>query len=155
MIRCGPLGTGNVVKLVTNQLWFVHAAALGEGFALGMANGVGLATFCAARSCESVGDSLRRSPRCTVDLRRPLRPERSPLDLCLKDLGLIAELAANVGTDLPLTERAHETPSPTRGEIATEPSVGELHVARRIEDDTGLSFRLDGDWTPPWEVTDE
>jgi hypothetical protein len=24
-------------------------------------------------------------------------------------------------------------------------------VARRIEDDTDLSFRLDGDWTPPWE----
>jgi hypothetical protein len=34
---------------------------------------------------------------------------------------------------------------------AVGPHVGELHVARRIEDDTGLSFRLDGDWTPPWE----
>jgi 3-hydroxyisobutyrate dehydrogenase len=31
------------------------------------------------------------------------------------------------------------------------PHAGELHVARRIEDDTDLSFRLDGDWTPPWE----
>jgi len=26
-----------------------------------------------------------------------------------------------------------------------------LHVAKRIEDDTGLSFRLEGEWTPPWE----
>ena len=33
--------------------------------------------------------------------------------------------------------------------------VGELHVAKRLEDDTGLSFRMDGDWTPPWEVTDQ
>ena len=29
-IRCGPLGTGNVTKLVTNQLWFIAAASLGE-----------------------------------------------------------------------------------------------------------------------------
>ena len=29
--------------------------------------------------------------------------------------------------------------------------VGELHVAKRIEDDAGLSMRLDGDWVPPWE----
>lgn len=31
VIRCGGLGTGNVVKLVTNQLWFIAAAAIGEG----------------------------------------------------------------------------------------------------------------------------
>ena len=45
VIECGPLGTGNVVKLVTNQLWFVAAAALGEGFAVGVANGVDLRTL--------------------------------------------------------------------------------------------------------------
>jgi 3-hydroxyisobutyrate dehydrogenase-like beta-hydroxyacid dehydrogenase len=32
--------------------------------------------------------------------------------------------------------------------------AAELHVAKRIEDDAGLSFRLPGDWTPPWEQTD-
>ena len=32
VVACGPLGAGNVVKLVTNQPWFVNAAALGEGF---------------------------------------------------------------------------------------------------------------------------
>ena len=26
VISCGPLGTGNIVKLVTNQLWFIAAA---------------------------------------------------------------------------------------------------------------------------------
>ena len=29
--------------------------------------------------------------------------------------------------------------------------VGELHVARRIEDDAAISMRLEGQWTPPWE----
>ncbi len=72
------------------------------------------------------------------------------LDLCMKDLGLTMELGENVGTDLPMTERAFET-----FERATDrygPGAGELHVARRVEDDAGLSFRLDGDWTPHWEA---
>ena len=30
--------------------------------------------------------------------------------------------------------------------------VGELHVAKRLEDDAGLSFRMEGDWTAPWDV---
>ncbi len=30
--------------------------------------------------------------------------------------------------------------------------VGELHVAKRIEDDANLSFRLEGEWIPHWEV---
>lgn len=29
--------------------------------------------------------------------------------------------------------------------------VGELHVAKQIEDDAQPSFRLEGGWTPPWE----
>ena len=29
--------------------------------------------------------------------------------------------------------------------------AGELHVAKRIEDDADLSFRMKGNWTPPWE----
>ncbi len=57
VIACGPLGTGNVVKLVTNQLWFIAAAAIGEGFAVGMANGVELGTLWHAIK-ESVGDSF-------------------------------------------------------------------------------------------------
>jgi 3-hydroxyisobutyrate dehydrogenase len=36
IIHCGELGTGNVVKLATNQLWFIAAAAIGEGFAASM-----------------------------------------------------------------------------------------------------------------------
>ena len=45
VIHCGPRGTGNVVKLVTNQLWFIAAAAIGEGFAIGIGNGVELGTL--------------------------------------------------------------------------------------------------------------
>jgi 3-hydroxyisobutyrate dehydrogenase len=40
VIHCGALGTGNVVKLVTNQIWFINAAAIGEALTLGVKGGV-------------------------------------------------------------------------------------------------------------------
>ena len=146
-IRCGPLGTGNVVKLVTNQLWFVHAAAIGEGFAVGMANGVDLETLWYAIK-ESVGDSFVARHDAPSIFAGHYDPT-FPLDLCVKDLGLTAELADNVGTDLPMTEAASQTF--TRAARRYGNDQGELFVAKRIEDDAHLSFRLVGDWVPHWE----
>lgn len=147
-IRCGSLGTGNVTKLVTNQLWFIHAASIGEGFALGMANGVELDVL-----WEAIKDSVADSFVARHDAPSIFSGHYDPsftLDLCMKDLGLTMELAENVGTDLPMTTTAHQT-----FERATErygADMGELHVAKRIEDDAQLSFRLDGDWIPHWEA---
>jgi len=147
-IRCGPLGTGNVTKLVTNQLWFIHAASIGEGFALGMANGVELDVLWDAIK-DSVGDSFVARHDAPSIFAGHYDPTFT-LDLCMKDLGLTMELSENVGTDLPMTQRAYDT-----FERATDrygKDVGELHVAKRIEDDANLSFRLDGDWVPHWEA---
>ncbi len=148
VIRCGPLGTGNVTKLVTNQLWFIHAAAIGEGFALGMANGVELDVLWDAIT-GSVGDSFVARHDAPSIFAGHYDPS-FPLDLCMKDLGLTMELAENVATDLPMTDRANETFERATERYGSE--AGELHVAKRIEDDAGLSFRLDGDWVPPWEA---
>jgi 3-hydroxyisobutyrate dehydrogenase len=57
VIHCGPLGTGLVVKVVTNMLWFIHAAALGEGLVLGVKGGVATETLWEAIK-SSVGDSF-------------------------------------------------------------------------------------------------
>ena len=147
VIPCGPLGSGNVVKLVTNQLWFIHAAAIGEGFALGMANGVELGSLWEAIRA-SVGDSFVARHDAPSIFAGHYDPSFT-LDLCVKDLGLIAELSTNVGTDLPLTEQAAAVFAAAADRYGAD--QGELHVAKRIEDDTGLSFRLEGEWTPPWE----
>jgi len=146
-IRCGPLGTGNVVKLVTNQLWFIHAAAIGEGFAVGMANGVSLDTLWYAIK-ESVGDSFVARHDAPSIFAGHYDPSFS-LGLCAKDLRLTNQLAQNVSTDLPMTAAA--TGAFTRAIERYGPDVGELHVARRIEDDADLSYRLEGDWVPHWE----
>jgi len=147
VISCGGLGTGNVVKLVTNQLWFIHAAALGEGFALGMANGVDIGVLWDAMK-ESVADSFVARHDAPSVFAGHYDPS-FPLDLCLKDLGLIRDLQQGVGTELPLTDAAHLAFA-AAGE-AYGLDVGEMHVAKRLEDATGLSFRLDGNWTPHWE----
>lgn len=148
VIDCGPLGTGNVVKLVTNQLWFVASAAIGEGFALGMRHGVDLGVLWSAIR-HSVGDSFVAAHDAPSIFAGHYDPSFT-LDLCLKDLGLIEELQRDVGAELPLTEAA-------RGAFALAAErygrqAAELHVAKRIEDDAGLSFRLPGDWVAPWEV---
>ena len=76
VIHCGGLGTGNVVKLVTNQLWFIYAAAIGEGFATGLANGVTIDVLWEALK-NSVGDSFvvrHDAPSIFAALRPILQP---------------------------------------------------------------------------------
>lgn len=146
-IRCGPLGTGNVVKLVTNQLWFIHAAAIGEGFAVGMANGVSLETLWYAIK-ESVGDSFVARHDAPSIFAGHYDPSFT-LELCAKDLRLTNELAQNVPAELPMTRAA--TGAFTRALERYGPDAGELHVAKHIEDDAKLSYRLEGDWVPHWE----
>lgn len=147
VIHCGKLGTGNVVKLVTNQLWFIAAAAIGEGFATGVANGVELGTLWHAIQ-NSVGDSFVVRHDAPSIFAGHYDPSFS-LDLCLKDLRLIQELNRNVRAAMPMTTAAE-------GAFALASSrygagAAELHVAKRIEDDAGISMRLEGDWVPHWE----
>lgn len=148
VIHCGQLGTGNVVKLVTNQLWFISAAAIGEGFATGIANGVELGVLWNAIK-ESVGDSFVVRHDAPSIFAGHYDPSFS-LELCLKDLGLITELGKQVNADLPMTSAAVDAFTRARDRYGS--NAAELHVAKQIEDDAQISMRLEGDWTPPWEV---
>ena len=147
VIICGPLGTGNVVKLVTNQLWFIAAASIGEGFALGMANGVDLSVLWESIK-DSVGDSFVARHDAPSIFAGHYDPSFS-LDLCLKDLDLIQTLSSQVDTELPMTKTANSVFEKAADRYGRD--VGEMNVTRMLEDLSGLSFRLEGEWTPPWE----
>lgn len=147
VIHCGALGTGNVVKLVTNQLWFIAAAAIGEGFATGIANGVELGTLWHAIR-NSVGDSFVANHDAPSIFAGHYDPSFS-LDLCLKDLRLIQELNRNVRAALPMTTAAEGAFALAASRYGAQ--AAELHVAKRIEDDAGVSMRLAGNWVPHWE----
>ena len=147
VIECGPLGSGNVVKLVTNQLWFAAAAALGEGFAVGLSNGLELHTLWRA-ILDSVGDSFVARHDAPSIFTGHYDPS-FPLALCIKDLGLLADLESNVDADLPMTAAARSAFERAAQRYGLD--AGEMSVARRIEDDAGMSMQLEGDWTPHWE----
>lgn len=147
VIHCGPLGTGLVVKLVTNMLWFIHAAALGEGLVLGVKGGVATETLWEAIK-SSVGDSFVARHDAPSIFAGHYDPSFS-LDLCLKDLGLIVALADDLDVPVELAVLARALFGAAQELYGGE--AGELHVVRRLEDETGTSLRLDGDWTPPWE----
>ncbi|MXW94871.1 MAG: NAD(P)-dependent oxidoreductase [Acidimicrobiaceae bacterium] len=147
VIECGPLGAGNVVKLVTNQLWFAAAAALGEGFAVGLANGVELRTLWEA-VLNSVGDSFVARHDAPSIFAGHYDPS-FPLALCVKDLGLLADLEASVDADLPVTAAARSAFEWAAARYGLD--AGEMCVARRIADDARMSMQLEGDWTPHWE----
>ncbi|MDE0136583.1 MAG: NAD(P)-dependent oxidoreductase [Acidimicrobiaceae bacterium] len=148
VIGCGELGTGCVVKLVTNQLWFVGAAALAEGLAVGVRNGVELSDLWEAIK-GSVADSFVARHDAPSIFAGHYDPSFS-LGLCVKDLGLLAELEAAVGADLPMTTAARDAFERAAERYGMDGP--ELSVARRIEDDADLSLRLDGDWVPHWEA---
>ena len=114
---------------------------------MGMANGVELATLWHAIK-ESVGDSFVVRHDAPSVFAGHYDPSFT-LDLCIKDLGLLSELGQNVTTDLPMTAAAHAVFDEAAARYGTD--VGELHVVKCIEDDTGMSMRLDGDWVAPSE----
>lgn len=151
VIACGGLGTGNVVKLVTNQLWFIAAAAIGEGFALGVRHGVALETLWEAIR-SSVGDSFVAQHDAPSIFAGHYDPTFT-LGLCLKDLTLIGELQQGLSADLPLTEAARRAFTHAQDRYGRD--APELTVAKVIEDDADLSFRLDGTWVAPWEVDEK
>jgi 3-hydroxyisobutyrate dehydrogenase len=148
IIVCGPLGTGNVVKLVTNQIWFINAAAIGEGLVLGKQSGVDLLVLWDAIK-RSVGDTFVARHDVPSIFAGHYDPSFT-LDLCCKDLGLIENLGQTTATEMPMTARAQE-----RFEAARDAFGGdqpELLVCKLIEDAAGIDLRVDGDWPRHWEA---
>lgn len=146
-IPSGGLGHGNVVKLVTNQLWFTHARILGEGLALGTKAGVDTLTLWEAIKA-SVGDSFVAHHDAPSIFAGHYDPSFS-IDLCMKDLGLTTELAREVGVPVALTDKVESLYGDARA--AYGGGAPELTVVKLVEEAAGVSLRARGDWVPHWE----
>jgi len=146
-IHCGALGTGNIVKLVTNQLWFIHACAIGEGLVLGVKAGIEPLTLWEAIK-NSVGDSFVAHHDVPSIFAGHYDPSFS-LDLCAKDLGLIQKLAQTVDVPLELTSLAQTIFERSREQYGGD--QGEMHVVKQLEERAGVSLNVPGEWVPHWE----
>lgn len=149
VLYMGPSGTGSVTKLVTNQLWFIHAAAVGESLVLAKAAGVE-----PLRLWEAMKGGAADSFVCQHDIPSIFAGHFDPsfsLDLCCKDLALIVDLANKYATPTDLTRLTQ-----SKFELARERyggSSGELHVCKLIEDAAQVDLRVSGPWVEHWKIT--
>ncbi|MBI4934868.1 MAG: NAD(P)-dependent oxidoreductase [Actinobacteria bacterium] len=146
--RVGIHGNGYVAKLVNNQLWFIHAAAIGEAMVAAKMAGLEPDVWWAAMEGGAAESFVMRH-----DVPSIFAGHYDPsfrLALCLKDLGLIDEMLSEVGTRSELTKAAQARFTEAASRYGD--AAGEMTVCKVIEDDAGVTLRVDGDWTAPWEV---
>ena len=148
VIYCGALGLGNVVKLITNQVWFINAAAIGESLVLGKKAGVDLMVLWDALK-NSVGDTFVVRHDVPSIFDGHYDPSFS-LALCCKDLRLLAELGAQTGTQLDMTRFAQGKFEEARARYGDD--AAELLVCKSIEEASGINLQIEGEWQKHWEA---
>ena len=148
VIYCGALGLGNVVKLITNQVWFINAAAIGESLVLGKKAGVDLMVLWDALK-NSVGDTFVVRHDVPSIFDGHYDPSFS-LALCCKDLRLLDELGEATGTQLDMTRFAQNKFEEARAKYGDD--APELLVCKEIEVASDTTLQVEGDWQKHWEA---
>jgi 3-hydroxyisobutyrate dehydrogenase-like beta-hydroxyacid dehydrogenase len=146
--KVGAYGNGYVAKLVNNQLWKIHAAAIGEAMVTAKLAGLDPLTWWEVMK-GGAADSFVLSHDVPSIFAGHYDPS-FPIRLCLKDLGLIKELMDRVGTTATLTEATHERFREAGRRYGD--GAGEMTVCKVIEDNAGIDLQVPGDWVNPWEV---
>lgn len=147
----GIHGNGYVAKLVNNQLWKIHAAAIGEAMVCASKAGLDPLLWWEVMK-GGAADSFVMQHDVPSIFAGHYDPS-FPLKLCLKDLGLIRELMKATGTRSELTEACHKRFEEAARRYGGD--AGEMTVCKLIEDDAGVELRVEGEWVAPWEVTRE
>lgn len=146
--RVGAHGNGYIAKLVNNQLWKIHAAAIGEAMVTAKLAGLEPDVWWEVMK-GGAADSFVMQHDVPSIFAGHYDPS-FPIALCLKDLSLIEELMTETGTRNELTRATHERFKEAGARYGM--GAGEMTVCRLIEDDAGIDLRVAGDWVAPWEV---
>jgi 3-hydroxyisobutyrate dehydrogenase len=98
--HCGPIGCGQVVKILNNMLVFQHTAALAEAIAIGRRNGVAADVLLPTMAMGS-GDSFVLRNHGMKAMLPGLFPERAfSTRYAIKDLSYALEMAEASGLDM-------------------------------------------------------
>ena len=149
--RVGAYGNGYIAKLVNNQLWKIHAAAIGEAMVTAKLAGLDPMVWWEVMK-GGAADSFVMQHDVPSIFAGHYDPS-FPIALCLKDLSLIEELINETGTRSEITRATHERFKEAGRRYGLD--AGEMSVCRLIEEDAGIDLRVAGDWTPPWEFSVE
>ena len=104
--RCGEVGCGQVVKLINNNLLFVHVAALAEMMVAGERAGVSNQTLLDVLSISSADSFALRNHGMKAMLPRDFPEKAFPMDYTIKDMGYALELAQQGGVNPKLAKLA-------------------------------------------------
>ena len=133
----GKPGNGATTKLITNLLWFINAAAIGEGLMIGAKADIPL---------ETVADAIRTSAGnswvAEHDIDSIFAGHYDPsfsLELCCKDLRLVHEIAEKQGLPLTLGSVARSMFEEAKEKYGAD--APELSVARLVEEKMGVLLR--------------
>ena len=133
----GKPGNGATTKLITNLLWFINAAAIGEALMIGAKAEIPLETVAAAIR-SSAGDSWVAQHDIDSIFAGHYDPSFS-LQLCCKDLRLVHEIADRQGLTLNLGSVARSMFERAKDTYGAE--APELSVARLVEEEMGVLLR--------------
>jgi 3-hydroxyisobutyrate dehydrogenase len=137
IFHVGKAGNGATVKLLTNLLWFVSAATIGEALMLGAKADIPLNTV-----WEAIKSSAGNSWVAEHDVPSIFAGHYDPsfsLALCCKDLGLINDIAHSQGYKLPMG--AHALALFEKAKSVYGADAAELHVVKLLEDQVGHYLR--------------
>ena len=137
IFHVGEPGNGATIKLLTNLLWFVSAAAIGEGLMLGAKAGIPLPTV-----WEAIKSSAGNSWVAEHDVPSIFAGHYDPsfsLALCCKDLRLVNEIAHAQGYSLKMGEMAQSLFQEALQTYGAD--AAELHVVKLLEERVGLLLR--------------
>jgi 3-hydroxyisobutyrate dehydrogenase-like beta-hydroxyacid dehydrogenase len=133
----GKPGNGATIKLLTNLLWFTHAAVIGEALMLGAKADIPMQIV-----SEAIQSSAGNSWVAQHDIPSIFAGHYDPsfsLALCCKDLDLVNQIAKTQGFTLTMgqfVQSLFEEAKRTYGE-----SAAELHVVKLLEDRVGTYLR--------------
>ncbi|NVO58390.1 NAD(P)-dependent oxidoreductase [Rhodobacteraceae bacterium B1Z28] len=146
--KVGQYGNGYVAKLVNNQLWKIHATAIGEAMVTAKLAGIDPDVWWDVMK-GGAADSFVMQHDVPSIFAGHYDPS-FPLKLCLKDLALIKELMDATGTRSELTDACHDRFKEAGERYGVD--AGEMTVCKLIEEDAGVTLQIEGDWVAPWEV---
>lgn len=99
VLHCGPVGSGQVVKILNNMVLFMTGQALAEAFVIGERAGVGRARLAEALAHGSADSFALRNHGMKAMVPGEFPEKAFPTGYALKDIRLALELADELGVD--------------------------------------------------------
>jgi 3-hydroxyisobutyrate dehydrogenase len=144
VIHTGDQASAMAAKLLTNLLWYINAAAIGEALVLGAKSGIDLPVLqqVVLNSCGTSWVASHDIPSIYNGTFDPTFTTR----LCTKDLGLIAELATTLNVPIELGGAVQQIFR--RAENRYGGDSPELSVVRHLQELTGTTLQTEAALNP-------